>query len=219
MALIIYLDESGDLGWDFAAPYRSGGSSRFLTIGALCVPPAKRHIPKRLIKNLCDKFKWNPTNEKKWSDMSDAARREFAEAARRLCDANADIHLRCITVRKEKVMQHIRSDANKLYNYMIRLSLLDSMATHDTVTMVPDPRTIKVQSGNSLHDYLQIELWFARKAQTKLVSAPQDSQHCRGIQFTDMLCGLVQSHFEDGEQPNFRVLSPKIDISRLYFGS
>jgi hypothetical protein len=40
-AVAIYLDESGDLGWKFDGPYLGGGSSRYLTITALCVPPGK----------------------------------------------------------------------------------------------------------------------------------------------------------------------------------
>jgi hypothetical protein len=115
-------------------------------------------------------------------------------------------------------MGHIRNDPNKLYNYMIRLSLLNFMAKHDLVTMIPDPRSIKVQSGNSLHDYLQIELWFTKQVETVLVTLPQDSQHCLGIQFADMLAGLVQSHYEDGERPNFSTLCHRIQLVRLYFG-
>jgi len=62
MALLIYLDESGDLGWNFSAPFRNGGSSRFLTIAALCVPTPKKHLPKRVVKKLYQKFGW-PTNK------------------------------------------------------------------------------------------------------------------------------------------------------------
>ena len=114
-------------------------------------------------------------------------------------------------------MPHIREDSNKLYNYMIRLFLLDFMATHDFVAMVPDPRTIKVKSGNSLHDYLQTELWFTKNVKTILSTIPQQSQHCLGIQFVDMLSGLVQSHYEDEEHPNFHALSPQIKALQLYF--
>ena len=100
---------------------------------------------------------------------------------------------------------------------MIRLSLLDRMAGHDVVTLVPDPRSIKVQSGNSLHDYLQTELWFTKKATTKLVTNPIDSESCLGIQFADMLAGLVQSRFEDNESSNFQILAAQINLSRLFF--
>jgi hypothetical protein len=149
--------------------------------------------------------------------MSDASRTEFAELARHMCDANPDIHLHTITVQKQNVMQHIRNDGNKLYNYMIRLALLDRMASHEAVTLVPDPRSIKVQSGNSLHDYLQLELWFIKKVATKLTTKPEDSRNCQEIQFTDMLCGLVRSFHENNEHANMAKLSPRIRQCRLYF--
>ncbi len=219
MPTIIYLDESGDLGFDFTRPYREGGSSRFLTVAALCVHPETKHFPKRVVKGLYKKFKWNPAKEKKWADMSPGARREFAVKARQMCDSNDDIHLRAITVKKENVLDHIRRDSNKLYNYMIRLSLLDFMSKYDRVVLIPDPRAIKVKSGNSLHDYLQTELWFTKGVATTISTEPQDSQKCLGIQFTDMLAGLVQSHYEDHEQSNFASLCPRITLNRLYFGS
>jgi len=217
MPLTIFLDESGDLGWNFSAPYRSGGSSRFLTIGTLCIPPTKEYLARRVIRELYTKFKWNTAKEKKWADMSAAARTQFAGEARTLCDDNPDIFLHAITVRKENVMAHIRADSNKLYNYMIRLSLLDRMAEQDRITLCPDPRSLKVESGNSLPDYLQIELWFIKKVQTILDNRPRHSHHCQEIQFADMLSGLVQSFHEDNEQSNLVKLGPKIRQIRLFF--
>lgn len=218
MSITIYFDESGDLGFNFTKPYREGGSSRFLTVASLCTPPEKKHIPKRVVKKLYKKFGWNPANEKKWADMSGSARTEFATRAREMCDQHTDICIHAITVKKPNVMAHIRNDSNKLYNYMTRLSLLDYMAPHDLVTMIPDPRSIKVESGNSLHDYLQIELWFTKQVETTLTTLPQDSQHCLGLQFADMAAGLVHSHYEDDERPNFATLCPRIQLLRLYFG-
>src|SRR5262249_43025828 len=158
--------------WTFDAPYGAGGSSRYLTISAVCVPSAKKHIPKRVIRNLYDKFKW-PTNvEKKWSSMTPEKRTEFARMACSMREQHTDIHLHAIVVKKQNVQAHIRTDSNKLYNYMIRLSLLDRMAKYDNVTMVPDPRSIKVKSGNSLHDYLLTELWFTKNVRTELQTRP-----------------------------------------------
>ncbi|MGH9714015.1 MAG: DUF3800 domain-containing protein [Candidatus Acidiferrales bacterium] len=217
MSLIIYLDESGDLGWNFNAPFRFGGSSRHLTISSVCVPPEKKHIPKRVIRDLYTKFGWNTSGEKKWSQMSDDERKEFAIAAKKMAVKHPDIYLKTITVKKQNVMAHIRVDSNKLYNYMIGLCLLELMAKHDAVTMVPDRRSLKVQSGNSLHDYLQVDLWFYRKVKTKLFTNPQDSKQCASIQFADMLAGLVLSHYEDGKGKNYMVLAPNIRQKCLYF--
>jgi hypothetical protein len=218
MALNVYLDESGDLGWTFDAPFRMGGSSRYLTIGSLCVDSEKKHLPKRVIRNLYRKFGWPTSVEKKWSAMNQSERTEFAAAAHDLCRDNPNIHLHAITVRKQNVQKHIRTDGNKLYNYMIRLSLLNRMALHENVVLIPDPRTIKVESGNSLPDYLQIGLWFDLKCKTLLSMHPVESSQSLGIQFADMLCGAVQTGLEDGNYKYFQILSPCLAQKRLYFG-
>jgi len=99
---VLYIDESGDLGWTFSAPHGAGGSSRYLTIATICVSSDKKHIPKRVIKNLYNKFNW-PTNiEKKWSAMAPEERCEFADAAHSMCAKHPDIHLHAIAVQKEK---------------------------------------------------------------------------------------------------------------------
>jgi hypothetical protein len=189
LSSIIYIDESGDLGWSFASPYRQGGSSRYLTIAALGVPSHKKHIPKRVIKNLYTHFKWPIDAEKKWKSMGPAERTAFASAALRMCKDHPDIPLHAISLKKERVEQHIRGDESKLYNYMIRLCVLDCMEKQDELTLVPDPRSIKVESGRSLHDYLQIELWFSRRAKTKLTTSPLGSKSSKGVQFADIRCG------------------------------
>ncbi len=218
MSSVIYADESGDLGWSFDAPYRQGGSSRYLTIASLCVPSEKKHIPKRVIKELYEKFRWPTSAEKKWQGMGQDERAAFAIAAARMCSKHPDIHLHGVTVKKERVEAHIRTDENKLYNYMIRLSLLDCMAAEQQVAFIPDPRSIKVESGNSLHDYLQTELWFTRRVRTILLTTPMDSRNCRGIQFADMLAGLIQQRFEDKYFDHMRICIRHLRLKRLFFG-
>lgn len=214
---IIYLDESGDLGWIFNAPFRQGGSSRHLTITGVCVPTEKSHIPKRVVKRLYDRFGWPTSVEKKWAAMDATERSAFATAARAMCDKHNDIHLHAIIVKKERVAEHIRKDGNKLYNYMIKLALVDRMCAYDVVTMIPDPRSLKVKSGNSLHDYLQTEIWFTKNAKTELKTLPLDSHTCLGIQFADMLAGVVQCAFENNRFDDFNLILPKVKIKRLFF--
>jgi hypothetical protein len=217
MGLVVYLDESGDLGWNFRAPFRQGGSSRFLTIASVSTPSQKKHLPKRTIKKLYEKFGWNPSVEKKWSDMDDTERFDFATTASLLCRKHPEIHIHAITVKKESVQEHIRADGNKLYNYMIRLLLLEPMSKHNAVCLIPDPRSIKVESGNSLPDYLQICLWFESRCQTRLIFQPLESHSCINLQFADMLSGAIQTAFEDGNYKYYQALSPFLSQKRLYF--
>lgn len=217
-SIIIFLDESGDLGWSFTKPYRNGGSSRYLTLASLIVPPNLAHLPKRVITKLSKKYHWSPKQEKKWADMTGVERSEFAERALRLIEEHPlDIRYLSITVRKEKVEPHIRDDANKLYNYMIKLLLLHEMSQHPSVLFTPDPRSIKVESGNSLHDYLQTELWFNKVVTTKLTTKPMDSASNSNVQFADMLSGIVQGHFEDGNSSPWKILSHRISYKTLFF--
>lgn len=216
--MIIYQDESGDLGWKFDAPYRRGGSSRYLTIASLVISTTKKHLPKRLIKKLYIKFNWATNIEKKWADMSINERIWFAEKANELRSKHPhDIRYLAITVRKENVQCHIRRDANKLYNYMIGLSLLNEMSKHSNITFIPDPRGIKVESGNSLHDYLQTQLWFEMRSTTILTTTPCDSAASRNVQFSDMLSGIVQGHFEDGNSKPWDKLRSNISYKTLFF--
>jgi hypothetical protein len=217
MAAHIYLDESGDTGWLFDQPYTKGGSSRYLVIAASKLSPAVDHKPERMLRNLYKHRSWKTSVEKKWARMSSAARTEFAKNAANLVKTTPGVELFAIVADKRRVMDHIRRDPNKLYNYMVKLLLLEQMAKHDRVTFVPDPRSIKVESGNSLHDYLQTELWFSAGAKTSLETTPRDSSHCLNLQFTDMVAGVVQSHFEFGESRHWAHLQPHLTIKTLYF--
>lgn len=217
MAAHIYLDESGDIGWLFDYPYTRGGSSRYLVIAACQLAPEVDYKPERLLRNIYKHRHWKPGSEKKWARMSPQARTDFAQNAAKLVKTTKGIELSAIVADKRNVQAHIRQDANKLYNYMVKLLLLEQMAKHDRVTFVPDPRSIKVESGNSLHDYLQTELWFSTGANTQLETTPRDSRHCLNLQFTDMVAGVVQSYYEFGDVRNWDHLKSCITIKTLFF--
>jgi len=214
----IYLDESGDLGWTLDKPFMGGGSSQFLTIAALIVPGAcNNDHPKRVVRRLYKKFKWQTDRERKWTLMKRHERVEFAQKAVKLKNRQPDISYCSITTRKENVENHIRTDSNKLYNYMIKLLLANRIKDFDNVTFVPDDRAIKVKSGNSLHDYLQMVLWFHLESKTILQTTPLDSASSLNVQFADMLAGAVQSHFEFGNSDPFNELGKSLDAKTLYF--
>lgn len=212
----IYVDESGDLGWSFDQPYGQGGSSRYLTIAALIVPDELDHLPRRKVKDLYRYGKWDTKREKKWVEMSIDARQTFAKGAVLLRDKNPTISYKTITVNKQNVNVNFRRDSNKLYNYMIRLLLLDEMVRYPAVTLIPDPRSIKVQNGNSLHHYLEM-LLYEKEAETQLQTVVRDSKECLCLQFADMLAGVVGSHYEFQKREPYNTLARKIHLKTLFF--
>jgi hypothetical protein len=211
----VYLDESGDTGWSFYKPYRAGGSSRFLCLTIMFLLKADRKRPKRIIADMYKKYGWS--SEKKCSAASPAQKLEFALKAVGMLGTHKDIRIDCIVAKKENVQAHIREDANKLYNYMCRLVIPEYVKGELKFEFLPDKRSIKVKSGNSLSDYLQTVLWFDHSLTTKLINNPQESDKNYNLQFVDWMAHCVWSHFEDGETNVFDKLSPAIKVRKLFF--
>lgn len=213
----MYLDESGDLGWTFDKPYRRGGSSKYLTIAVLLVPKDLSHLPKRIIKKIYLQRKMPPSIELKGKNLSEEEKIEFSKRVIDLIKAKPSIHICVITVNKENVQSHIRMDSNKLYNYMINFILLDEIKTCSTINFTPDPRTIKVASGNSLVDYLQTKLWFELNSATIINHAPMESHRNNNLKFVDIIANIVWSRYEDNKSAPYNILKPHITIKHLFF--
>jgi len=214
---LIFVDESGDLGWSFDKTYGHGGSSRFLTIAAMILPDQYEHIPKRKIRHFYDRWKWDTKREKKWTEMHKKARSTFSKEALNLAKhANLEINYKAIVVKKENVNRSYKSDNNKLYNYMLKILLLEEMTSHKSVSLIPDSRPLKINDELSLHHYLEMML-YEKEADTKLETISQNSKSNLCLQFVDMLAGVIQVHFENGESIYFNELSSNIEIKRLFF--
>lgn len=165
--------------------------------------------------DLYKKYGWQ--SEKKASDATESQKLEFAAAVNEMLRAFHDIKIDCIIVKKENVQTHIRTDANKLYNYMCKLVVIDHVNGANEIEFIPDKRSIKVESGNSLSDYLQIVLWFERGSTAKFVNHPMESHQCYSLQVVDWIANCVWSHFEDGETKVFKEICKRIKIRQLYF--
>lgn len=217
MAANVYLDESGDLGWILDKPYRHGGSSRYLTIAFVVCPSEKKHLLRRIVVDVYKHTKHDPKTELKGSSLSVSSKCFFAERVRRLVSMNPDIVIGSITVNKSKVKLHIREDGNKLYNYMIRLAVLPLVKDHHMVNLIRDNKTIKVQSGRSLIDYLQTTMWFDLSSHTKIVDLPSDSKQVKNLIFIDWMNNLIWGRYEDGSTKPYDIIKNIITSKKLFF--
>lgn len=213
----IYLDESGDLGWKFDSAYRHGGSSRYLTIAFVICPPEKKHLIKRLVKDIYRKTKTNPKIELKGSSLSQETKKIIAKKTVNLLATHSDINICSITVKKENVQPHIKDDPNKLYNYMIRIAVLDKVTKFSYVNLIRDNRSIKVRSGNCLIDYLQTVLWFDLHSKAKVIDIPSDSKSVNNLIFIDWINNIVWGYYEDNNSDAYNILKNSIDDKKLFF--
>jgi len=213
----VFLDESGDLGWNFEHPFREGGSSRFLTLAFLVVDESTHKYPRRLIKKFREHYCMRVSREIKGSNLSPRQLLHFANKVEQLLNAHDEIQLRAITVMKENVRSHIRKDSNKLYNFMINLCLLELIKSEPVVYFTPDPRSIKVSSGDSMIDYLQTQLWFEKGVETSLIELPHESHTNLNLQFVDVVSHIVWSHYEDCKSEPYKIISPRLHCKNLFF--
>ncbi|MDF1594232.1 MAG: DUF3800 domain-containing protein [Desulfobacterales bacterium] len=213
----LYLDESGDLGWTFDKPYRAGGSSRYLTIATLIIPKNLSHLPKRIVKKIYRSRNQSTARELKGKDLSKAEKQKFVSLVIALLKQNPSIQISVITVKKENVQDHIRIDANKLYNYMVNFAVLDKIKAYPAVNFIPDPRAIKVASGNSLVDYLQVKLWFELNVRTTIFHTPMESGANLNLQFVDFISHIVWSRYENNDYFFYKILRPFISEKPLFF--
>jgi len=213
--VIIYVDESGDLGWQFGQPFRAGGSSRYLTVASLVVPSQHRRRCKQVITGLYRKYGWQ--SEKKAADATDPQKALFCGLAVDLLNRYPEIKLDIITVRKTNVQPHIRQDSNKLYNYMLGLVIPDYVTQEKAFDLITDERSIKVKSLNSLKDYLQVKLWFDIGFATVVNHHPANSSQNYSLQFVDWVAHCVWSNYEDGNDTFFKILHPVIKTRPLFF--
>jgi len=216
-AMNVYVDESGDLGFKFNKPNGKGGSSRYLTIAFLLVPPELSKYPKRIVRSLYNRRKHPPSKELKGSMLNLHDKVFFAEKVIGLLKRNRRIKILAITVNKRRVQKHIRQDANKLYNYMIALALPEEIKKEVEVKFIPDKRSIKVKSGNSLADYLQVKLWFEFGSKARLINIPRESHQELNLQFIDFISNIVWHKYENSDDIAFKMLAGKIRIKELFF--
>ena len=217
MSTNIYLDESGDFGFTLNKPYRHGGSSRYLTIAFAVCPSDKQHLLKRVVREVYNTTKTDPKTELKGSSMDIETKKLFARKVSSLISMNPDIKIVSITVNKSKVQQHIREDANKLYNYMIKVAVLDYIKEEPLVNLIRDNKSVKVKSGNSLIEYLQINLWFELRTKTKIIDVPSDSKKVKNLIFIDWINNIIWGNYEDRNKEPYDIIKTVIESKKLFF--
>lgn len=223
MSVCFFLDESGDLGWTLDKPFGNGGSSQHLTIATISSDvESQKHIG-RFVKRAKKKYGFSSKKEMKWTDLNHQQRLDFSEKAAKLIKEHDGLQCYAIVVAKRGVAHHLRNDKSLLYNYLIRMSLLDEVVKYPNVTLIPDPQGIAPNTGAPLHHYMQHMAYeYAAKTGSSVTSVgfkQLDSSASFGIQFADMLAGIIQQKFEGINEEYFAHLADVIQLKKFFFPS
>ncbi len=156
--------------------------------------------------------------EKKAADTIDSQQLDFAHRTINMLQAHPRIKIDCIVTQKENVQPHIRLDGNKIYNYMCKLVIPEHVQTEPFFYFHPDKRSIRVDSGRSLPDYLEMVLGFDYDSSVELRYEPLESTNNRSLHFVDWMANCVWRKFENNHSPAFDLLEHSIRVRRLFFG-
>lgn len=221
MSVTFFLDESGDLGWTLDLPFGAGGSSQHLTIATISSDiESLKHIG-RFIKKLKIEFGFKAKDEMKWFDLNEDQRLIFAQKANKLLNTHDGLKCYAIILAKRGVNPNVRNEKQFLYNYLIKESLISKIVTYPKVTLIPDPQGIAPNSGSPLHQYIQHAAFehaiLNGETTTNVGFKQSDSKAETGIQFADLLSGVIQQHYEGINSNYLEELKQHIEIKELYF--
>jgi hypothetical protein len=221
----IYLDESGDLGWNFSGPYTKGGSSRYFTICGLVVCAQDKHRPERVMKKLreyCEKkhdILIPVGDEIKSTDLSGDSKGKFCEILLAEASKSKFFKVFSITVNKEKVATAsiFRNDTNTLYNYMTKVGIIEKVAEIDKLVLFADQRITSTDAKYAFDTYLKTELAGTFNSNATLEIHHKSSHSCRKIQCADIITNLIWRSHEFGSAEYLDKISHLVIDKKLFF--
>ncbi len=200
MRQVIYLDESGDLGFNFSQPYQQGGSSRFLTIATVMLPINKTQLLERAVRHFYKKRNRPKRQELKSIHLSSKEKQQFANSIFNLKQQHSDIQFFAITIDKRRVKTSLRNNANALYNYAVKQLLIEIISQTKHVDLIVDARSERNNSRWNMAEYLEqmlIEESLKRPTINQSCNISSMSSHSSlPLQFVDYYVALVWSAFE-----------------------
>jgi hypothetical protein len=211
--LYLYLDESGDLGFDFV----NKKPSAFFTI---CVLAVKGHVNDRALANAVKtvirrklpKRQKGITNELKGNTLPLEIKRYFYRQVQDL-----DFQLYAVTLDKKKVYGNLSIEKDRMYNFLARMAL-EKVRFKDAairVIMTVDKRGTGPETAR-FNDYILNQIKALIDLLVPLDIIHLSSQESYGLQATDIFAWGFQRKHEKNDREWHYVFKEKIRSERLY---
>lgn len=215
--MYIFLDESGDLGFDFS---KSKTSRHFVITLLVChdkgAQDSFRRAVERTLKNKLNHKKNSSRRvvELKGTATTFAIKRYFY----RQLPAN-DWKIYSVTLNKERVLEHLRTRAGKkkLYNYLARFILEKVYFPEDVlqVSLVVD-RCKNKEEVKDFNQYVINQLEALLPLNTQLKIDHLGSHESAGLQAVDMFCWGIARKDGRGDQEWYAVYQDKVSFTTIY---
>lgn len=214
--MLIFIDETGNLGFDFS---KKGTSSHFvITALVLADQPQRRALEKaveRTLKNKVNvgkKVKKHPVHELKGRDTAFAVKEYFWRQVQAV-----PFTLYAIALNKERGYPALQQQKERLYNYLARLLI-------DRIPLDPCGPTVHVEIDKSkgrrerteFNAYLEHHLKGRIAPKVPLSIYHMLSEQSKAIQATDLFSWGIARKYERGDQAWYDVFCQGIAFETLY---
>lgn len=203
----IYLDESGDLGFE------KDGSSEHFVITLLMVedPTGINRCVKRLRgRKLKKKLKELP--EIKANNSSEAVRKRLLRDL-----AGEDIEIHCIVLKKERVYDYLRKKTEKLYNYISGIIIAQGTRGQKEVNMVVDKRVHKRIIREDFDQYIERKIKESAVFHKRVKVSHLASQNSPGLQAVDFVSWSIFRKYEWRDDSYYNLIKDKIKTEERLF--
>lgn len=218
--MIIYLDESGDLGFD----YENKTPSKKLVITLLV---CKNKNAVRSFKSAVRRTLKNKLNHKKQNrrqvealhatSLSHPIKQYFYKQIK-----STDWDIYTVVLNKQRVYEHLTTTAGrkKLYNFLANFLLqqVDLSTLNSAVTLVVDKCKNK-EEITDFNQYLVNQLEARLPLNIPLNIYHEDSKANTGLQAVDLFCWGIYRKYENGDTKWYQVYHSRIRFETEYLGN
>jgi len=212
----LYLDESGDLGFDFSKQ----GTSKYFTICIVATSHVETNNKFRIAVKTTLRNKINIKrnskrleNELKGSDMC-LAYKKYTWS--KIKDSTFLIY--SITINKEGVNQPLKENKDKLYNYIAKLVVnsLPLELASDTIEFIIDKSKNK-KERQDFNTYLSKVIKAKLLKDVSINITHISSETSPGLQMADIFCNGIYSMYQHKNKEWYKCFQEKIKFEQLYF--
>ena len=128
-----------------------------------------------------------------------------------------DLSCSYVVADKNHLVPRILVDKNLCYNYLASHLLKPILrGANEDIQIILDNHTVKVESRNSLRDYIRTEA-YVKWAFTKNVTFEyKDSKRCKNLQAVDLMANTIYGRYNYDKEHLYNLLDSKL-IHRIKF--
>lgn len=208
--MYIFLDESGDLGFDFS---KKGTSKDFVITVLLTKEPKRISNCIRHLKEDALQKKYKKMPEIKFNNSPELFRRRVIQKL-----VQQEISILTFCLNKAKIIAKLHDKKDKLYNYVAGLlfdKILNVVSFEDELVMIVDKVKVGKMQIDDFNFYLGAKLSLSGQAERKLDIIHEDSRKDRCLQAVDFISGGMFRKYEFHDDSLYNLLKGRI-ISEVF---